>query len=57
MNISGHRDANASAARGLCGETLCPGDNLYHQLPAIRQVAKDLPRPPEAAASARREIH
>lgn len=57
MNISGHRDANASAAGGLCAGTLCPGDNLYRQLPAIRQAAKDLLRPPEAAASARRETH
>lgn len=49
FNISGHRDANPSPAPGACPSgTVCPGDNLYGQLPTIRIDVDDLlntPRP------------
>lgn len=45
-NISGHRDSNPTAAPGTCPTaTVCPGDNLYSQLPNIRAAVKDLLTP------------
>ncbi len=42
-NLSGHRDANPTTAPGACPSgTVCPGNNLYGQLPTIRTIVDDL---------------
>lgn len=42
-NLAGHRDGNSSTAAHSCAKgTVCPGKNLYSQLPTIRSSVSDL---------------